>query len=70
MTWSMEGKVALVTGSSSGIGRATALAFAREGVKVVGCCDANVKGGNETLNMIKASGGQSIFVQTDVFPGR
>lgn len=66
MTRSMEGKVALVTGSSSGIGRAAALAFAREGAKIVGCCDVNTKGGNETCSMIKASGGESIFVQADV----
>ncbi|MGZ6220758.1 MAG: glucose 1-dehydrogenase [Syntrophales bacterium] len=66
MTGSMEGKVALVTGSSSGIGRAAALRFAREGAKVVGCCDVNIKGGNETLDMIKASGGESIFIQADV----
>ena len=62
----MESKVALVTGSSSGIGRAAALAFAGQGAKVVGCCDLNIRGGNETLDMIKASGGESIFVQADV----
>ena len=66
MTRSMEGKVVLVTGSSSGIGRAAALAFAREGAKVVGCCDVNIKGGNETSDMIKAAGGESVFVQADV----
>ena len=66
MTKSMEGKVALVTGSSSGIGRATALAFAKEGAKVVGCCDLNIKGGDETVNMIEKCGGESIFVHTDV----
>ena len=66
MTRSMEGKVALVTGSSSGIGRAAALAFAREGAKVIGCCDVNAMGGNETCSMIKASGRESIFVQADV----
>ena len=66
MTRTMGGKVALVTGSSSGIGRAAALAFAREGAKVVGCCDVNIQGGSETSGMIEASGGESIFVQADV----
>jgi NAD(P)-dependent dehydrogenase (short-subunit alcohol dehydrogenase family) len=58
-------KVALVTGGSSGIGRATALAFAREGAKVV-IADIAVEGGEETVRMIKEAGGDAIFVQTDV----
>lgn len=60
-----EGKVALVTGGSSGIGRATALAFAREGAKVV-IADVLVEGGNETVQMIKEKGGEALFVKTDV----
>ncbi len=60
-----EGKVALVTGGASGIGRATALAFAREGAKVV-IADINVAGGEETVKMIRGSGGEAIFVKTDV----
>jgi NAD(P)-dependent dehydrogenase (short-subunit alcohol dehydrogenase family) len=60
-----EGKVALVTGGSSGIGRASAIAFAREGAKVV-IADITIKGGEETVHMIKKAGGEGIFVETDV----
>jgi len=61
----MEGKVALVTGGSSGIGRATALAFTREGVKVV-VSDVNVEGGEETVRLIKEAAGVARFVNADV----
>jgi NAD(P)-dependent dehydrogenase (short-subunit alcohol dehydrogenase family) len=60
-----ENKVALVTGAGSGIGRATALTFAREGAKVV-VADVVAKGGEETVRMIKEAGGEAIFVKTDV----
>ena len=62
----MQGKVALVTGGSSGIGRATALAFAREGAKVVVAADKNVEGGKETIGLIKKTGGEATFVKADV----
>ena len=60
-----EGKVALVTGGSSGIGRATALVFAREGAKIV-VADVLVNDGQETVNLIQRQGGEAIFVKTDV----
>ncbi len=65
MTRLLEGKAALVTGASSGIGRATALVFAREGAKVV-VADVVVAGGEETVRLIKTVGGEAIFVKADV----
>jgi NAD(P)-dependent dehydrogenase (short-subunit alcohol dehydrogenase family) len=60
-----EGKVALVTGGGSGIGRATALAFAREGARVV-IGNRNVQRGEETVSMIRKAGGTASFQRTDV----
>lgn len=65
MARQLEGKVALVTGASSGIGRASASTFAREGAKVI-VADVDVEGGEETVRMIKEAGGEAIFVRTDV----
>jgi NAD(P)-dependent dehydrogenase (short-subunit alcohol dehydrogenase family) len=61
----MSRKVAIVTGSSSGIGRTTAIALAKEGIKVV-VAARREKEGEETLNLVKESGGDGMFVQTDV----
>lgn len=61
----LENKVALITGASSGIGRQTALLFAREGAKVV-AVDVNDDGGKETVAMIEAAGGAAIYVHADV----
>lgn len=60
-----EGKVALVTGAGSGMGRATALKFIKEGAKVV-IVDYNAESGKETLGMVKKAGGKGIFVKADV----
>ena len=61
----VDGKVALVTGGASGIGRATALTFAREGAKLI-VADMNEEGGHQTVHMITEQGGDAIFVRTDV----
>src|SRR5262245_60502377 len=60
-----KGKVAFVTGAASGIGRATALAFAREGASVE-VADISEQGNRETARMIEALGGQVLAVDCNV----
>jgi NAD(P)-dependent dehydrogenase (short-subunit alcohol dehydrogenase family) len=61
----LKNKVGLVTGASSGIGRAVALAWAREGARVV-VSDVSIAGGEETAALIRAQGGDALFVAADV----
>jgi len=60
----LEGKVAIITGSGAGIGRATALLFAREGAKV--CCNSVSNSAKGVADQINTSGGEAIFIQADV----
>jgi len=61
----LEGKVALITGAGEGLGRASAILFAKEGAKVI-VNDIDPDAGNETVKMIKDKGEDAIFVQGDV----
>ena len=69
----LEGKVCIITGSSSGVGRSIALGYAREGAKVA-CVDLHQSARREvkeeadvdTDELIRSQGGQAMFVQTDV----
>lgn len=61
----LENKTAIITGAGSGIGRAIAQIFAKEGAKVV-VADWAEKGGQETVEMVKQAGGEAVFVKTDV----
>ena len=61
----VAGKVALVTGGGSGIGRQACLVFAREGAQVV-VCDVAVEGGEETVGQIEQAGGRATFIRADV----
>jgi NAD(P)-dependent dehydrogenase (short-subunit alcohol dehydrogenase family) len=61
----LESKAALVTGAASGIGRAVAEAYAREGARVL-VSDVNAAGGRETVDRITAAGGEAAFLPADV----
>lgn len=61
----LDGKVALITGAASGIGRATSLLFCEEGAKVV-VVDCVSAGGEETVKLIREAGGDAIFIEADV----
>src|SRR5690242_16345190 len=61
----LDGKVAFITGSGSGIGRAGAILFAREGAKVI-IADISREGGERTEAMARDLGGDATYVHTDV----
>ena len=65
MTTELEGKVALVTGGTSGIGRDTAILFAKARANVVVAGRRELEG-SQTVELIRAAGGDGLFVQTDV----
>jgi len=61
----LEGKTAIITGGGGGIGRSTAIRFAKEGAKVA-VADIDAVIGEETVSLIKREGGEAIFIKTDV----
>ena len=65
INYQLEGKVALVTGASGGIGRAAALGFARSGASVL-VADVQDEAGQETVELIRAAGGKAIYQRCDV----
>lgn len=65
MQFDFEGKTTLITGAGSGLGRATALLFAKNNANVV-VSDLNIEGGEETVRLITDAGGTAIFIACDV----
>ena len=62
----VDGKVALITGAGSGLGRAGSLLFAQEGAAHVYVADLSVAGGQETVELVEQAGGSATFVHVDV----
>ncbi len=62
----LKGKVALVTGSSTGIGKAVAMLFATEGANVIICSNTSSEEGNKVLKEIKETGSDAIYIQADL----
>jgi len=62
----LEGKVAVITGAASGIGRATAILFAREGAKLALATDKNIDGLKETLKLVEQEGAEAFIKKTSV----
>jgi NAD(P)-dependent dehydrogenase (short-subunit alcohol dehydrogenase family) len=58
----LQDKVIIITGASSGFGRAASLRFAKEGARII-AADINVSGGEELVALVKAQGGELIFVK-------
>src|SRR5271168_109745 len=65
MTTELQGKVGLITGGTSGIGRDTAVLFAKAGAKVVVAGRREAEG-QETIDLVRAAGGEALFVRMDV----
>ncbi len=61
----LDGKVALITGAGSGMGRVASVAFAREGAKIV-AAEVAEAAGQETVAQVRAAGGEAVFARTDV----
>lgn len=62
MTGKLDGKVAFITGTGGGQGRAAAILFAKEGARIIGC-DVKVEGAKETVNMVRAAGGEMVSLE-------
>ena len=60
----LQGKVAIITGAGAGIGKASALLFAKEGAKV--CCNSISDSAQKVVELIKSDGGDAIFIKADV----